>query len=202
MSLFKLENVNYKGILSYNNIEISGGMTFICGESGCGKSTLLKLLNGVISPCSGDVCYNDKNILDYEPISLRREVLLVGQATELFNMTIKENFHEYYRYLDLTPVSDEAIQEVLELCCVNLPLESDCSVLSGGEKHRVFIAINLSLFNSTRTKVLMLDEPTSALDDATASSLITNIKSHFDSVIIVSHDRTIANQYADRIITL
>ena len=77
-----------------------------------------------------------------------------------------------------------------------------CNVMSGGERQRVFIAINLSY----QPKVLMMDEPTSALDDKNADTLIKNIKSYCKankiSLIIVSHDKTIADRYADNIINL
>jgi len=201
MSLFILKDVNFKNIINYPNIQINEGFTtFICGESGCGKSTLLKLLNGVISPTSGTIYYKNKNIIDYDPIMLRREILLVGQSAHLFDKTIRENFNEYYSYLDIEPPNYESIKKYLGICCTNLHLESDCGVLSGGERQRVFIAINLSL----NSKVLMLDEPTSALDTQTADSLISNIISSVSdlSLIVVSHDKSIAEKYADNIITL
>jgi len=203
MNLFNLENVSYKDIVNYENIEIPAGTTFICGESGCGKSTLLKLLNGVISPTCGIIYYKGEDISEIDPIELRREVLLVSQSAYLFdNKTIKENFIEYYSYLNLEQPTEQQINKYLSICCINLPIESDCTVLSGGEKQRVFLAINLSL----NPQVLMLDEPTSALDDRTADTLLENIKSYCEkhkiSTVIISHDQSIAFKYADRIFTL
>lgn len=203
MALFTLENVNYKDIIRYPYIKISeGGATFICGESGSGKSTLLKLLNGVISPTDGEITYSDKNIEDHDPITLRREVLLISQSVYLFDMTIKDNFNEYYAYRELEPISEEAMKSYLDICSVNLPLDSMCSVLSGGERQRVFIAINLSL----GAKVFMLDEPTSALDDKNSNTLMENVKAFCKqndaTLLVVSHDRAIADKYADHIISL
>lgn len=203
MALFNIEDVNYKKIIRYPNIEISeGGATFIFGESGSGKSTLLKLLNGVLSPTEGIIKYADKNIEDYDPISLRREVLLISQSVYLFDMSIKDNFKEYYAYRDLENISEEAMKSYLDICSVHLPLDSMCSVMSGGERQRVFIAINLSF----QSKVLMLDEPTSALDYKNANALLENVKSFCKkedkTLLIVSHDRAIANKFADNIINL
>lgn len=203
MALFNIEDVNYKKIIRYSNIEISeGGATFIFGESGSGKSTLLKLLNGVLSPTEGIIKYADKNIEDYDPISLRREVLLISQSVYLFDMSIKDNFKEYYAYRDLENISEEAMKSYLDICSVHLPLDSMCSVMSGGERQRVFIAINLSF----QSKVLMLDEPTSALDYKNANALLENVKSFCKkedkTLLIVSHDRAIANKFADNIINL
>jgi putative ABC transport system ATP-binding protein len=203
MALFTLKDVHFEDIIQYPNIEIEPYIaTFICGESGSGKSTLLKLLNGVISPKGGDITYSGKNIADFDPIELRREVLLVGQAVYLFDKSIKDNFHTYYSYRDQEMISEAAIERCLDICSVHLPLDSMCNVLSGGERQRVFIAINLSF----GPKVLMIDEPTSALDDKNANALMENIKTHCKTnettLIVVSHDMAIADQYADQIILL
>jgi len=203
MPLFTLKNVRFRDIIQYPDIEITADKTtFICGESGSGKSTLLKMLNGVISPTEGLITCNGRNIEECETIMLRRENLLVGQSVYLFDRSIKENFDQYYAYRGLEPVSEQTVESYLEICAVKLPLNSMCGVLSGGERHRIFIAVNLSY----QPKVLMIDEPTSALDDKNANALMRNLKSHCKAsgitLIVVSHDREIAGQYADEIITL
>jgi len=201
--LFELRSVNYQDILTFPDMTIpKGRATFICGESGSGKSTLLKLLNGVLSPSGGEIFYLNKTLEDYDPILLRREILLVGQSVYLFDKSIKDNFNEYYAYRDMDIINEEEIKKYLGICSVNLPLEGMCHMLSGGERQRVFIAINLSY----RPKVLMMDEPTSALDDKNANILMENIKAHCQAndmtLIVVSHDKAIAEKYADSIITL
>jgi putative ABC transport system ATP-binding protein len=117
-------------------------------------------------------------------------------------MTIRENFRHFFAYRDMEAPADDEIKKYLEICSVNLPLESPCNLLSGGERQRVFIAINLSL----QPKVVMLDEPTSALDEKNAHALIENTVSfcrqNKQTLIIVSHDESIAAQYADQTITL
>ena len=201
--LFSLKNVSFQDILTYPDIAIPEGVTtFICGESGSGKSTMLKLLNGVISPTSGVITYAGKDITAFDPITLRREVLLVGQTSYLFDQPIRENFHTFAAYRDMEPISDEAMKTYLNACSLELPLDSSCTLLSGGERQRVFIAIHLSL----QPKVLMMDEPTSALDDKNAQALMENITSYCKekdmSLIVVSHDKGIAERYADHTIFL
>ena len=196
--LFKLSGLRFKDFLSYPDIEIKAGKaTFICGESGSGKSTLLKLLNGVLTPAAGSIFYNGKDLAEYDSIGLRREVLLVGQAVYLFDKDIKANFNEFYAFRGQEGISEAEMQRYLALCCFDLPLSSDCSVLSGGERARVFLAINLSL----GARVLMLDEPTAALDDATAEQLLKNVSGYCAgagmSLIVVSHDKTLADRYSD-----
>lgn len=177
-------------------------MTFICGESGYGKSTLLKLLNGVATPDFGEILYNGKPVNDYDPILLRREVLLCGQAAFLFDDSIEENFAQYYSYRDLPAIPPEQMHTFLKICAIDLPLDTPCTTMSGGERHRVFTAIHLSL----QPKILLLDEPTGALDELTANTVLANIKTFCRenniTPIIVSHNQALIQSYADNTITL
>ena len=202
--LFSLKNVNFKDILRYPDLEIrEGGVICISGKSGSGKSTLLRLLNGVFSPTQGEICYRGKNLLSYEPLTLRREILLVSQSAYLFDDSVENNFRKFCEYLDLPAPTHEQMHEFLRLCCADeFDLNADTTVFSGGERQRVFLGINLSL----PSKVIMLDEPTSALDSATADTLMTNIKDycreHGKTLILVSHDAGIVGKFADEVISL
>jgi len=201
--LFSLKNVWFKDIIHYPDIEIlQDGVTFICGESGCGKSTLLKLLNNAASPASGEILYAGRRIEDYDPVILRREVLLCGQTTFLFGSTVQENFIEFYKYRDLSPINQDEINKYLKICAANFPLDAPCATMSGGERHRVFTSICLSL----RPKVLLLDEPTSALDNVTSNTVMSSVKTFCKdnniTLIVVSHNMALAQTYADNVITL
>ena len=201
--LFLLKNVCFKNIIHYSDIEIpESGVTFICGESGSGKSTLLKLLNNAASPDSGEILYAGKKVEDYNPVTLRREVLLCGQTTFLFSGTIGENFVEFYKYRDLSPIDNDEINKYLKICAANFPLDASCDTMSGGERQRIAISICLSL----RPKVLLLDEPTSALDDMTSNAVMSNLKTfcHENNItlIVVSHNTALAQTYANNVITL
>lgn len=195
--------VNFNNIIHYPNIEIeSGQVTFICGDSGCGKSTLLKLLNGVVTPQTGEIMYNDKNIKDLDTVELRRNLLLVSQSIHLFDKTIEQNFVEFYSYRDLPAPTDEEIKSYLSICCTDFPIDMYCTSMSGGERQRVYIAIYLSFM----PKVLMLDEPTSALDTQNAITMMQNIISYCKekdiTMIAVSHNKSLSKQFADKVITL
>lgn len=197
-SIFNTSNLQINNI-QYDDLSLlEDEVTFLSGPSGCGKSTLLKLFNGTLSPGWGTVYYDGKDISAMDSISLRKEVSLVTQEVFLFNTTIEGNFKEFYAYRELSPPGRETMMEYLALCCLDLPLDALCTSMSGGERQRVYLAIFLSL----RPKVLMLDEPTSALDQknslAMLESILHHCKENHITLIIVSHDLSLAEKYADR----
>jgi len=201
--LFYLSNVTFKNLIKYPSINIKENQaTFVCGKSGSGKSTLLKLLNASISPDNGEILYHEKPITDYDTILLRREIILVSQNVFLFDHSIRDNFIEFYRYRELPAPSDQLILQFLHLCLADFLLDTNCHEMSGGERQRVFIAICFSFL----PKVIMLDEPTSSLDENTASLLMGNLKQychlHKISLIVITHDRLLAEKFADELIVL
>ena len=190
-------------MIRYPDIKIpTGKPPVIHGPSGCGKSTLLKLINGTISPDSGDIVFNGNNIDDIDTIKLRRDILLVSQSVFLFSGTIEENFKKYYEYRDQETPSKEHMEKFLQICRAEFPLETRCETMSGGERQRVYIAIFLSFM----PEVLMLDEPTSALDNTSSDIIMSNIKNFSDdndmTTIVVSHYLPLAQKYGDNIIAL
>jgi putative ABC transport system ATP-binding protein len=199
----KIKKVNFENLIDYPDISIeTGQVTFICGSSGCGKSTLLRLLNGTVSPRRGEIELDGRSADDLDTVALRRDLMLVSQTVYLFDSTIRENFMEFYRYRDLPAPDDDAIASWLSLCCADFSLDMSCASMSGGERQRVYIAIYLSF----QPKVLMLDEPTSALDSKTSAGLMESLtsycKSNHMTLIVVSHDRSLAERFADKTILL
>ncbi|MCL2882322.1 MAG: ATP-binding cassette domain-containing protein [Coriobacteriia bacterium] len=203
MPLFSAKDVIFEDLIHYPLIEIEEGLlTSVSGESGSGKTTLLRLLNETLSAASGEIRYDGKLLEDYDPVALRHDVLLCGQAPYLFDGSLRDNFTEFYRYRGLPAPSDRQSRRYLELCAADFGLESDCLTLSGGERQRVFIAICLSFC----PRVLLLDEPTSALDDATAHTMMARLKAFCIesgiTLIVVSHNSALVAEFADRSITL
>lgn len=202
-SVLSASRLHFMNIIAYPDIRIEEKkMTFVGGESGCGKSTLLKLFNATLSPSAGTILFHGEDIKGLDTIALRRKVLLASQDVYLFDRTIRENFDAFYGCRDEKPIDDNAIRAVLSLCCADFPLNTQCAVLSGGERQRIFLAVCLSF----SPEVLLLDEPTSALDGKTAHQLLAQIKEfcglHGITTVIVCHDKTLAEAYADRVILL
>lgn len=199
--LFDIQNPGFKDILTYGHLQIpKEGITFIKGPSGAGKSTLLKLLNASVSPSSGALFYRGRNLAEMDTVTLRKEVILIGQNVYLFDLSIRENFHEYYRYREMDTPSDETIQKYLKLCHLDFDLNASVTSMSGGERQRVYIAICISL----APEVILMDEPTSALDLTTSKALLADLKVFAKekgmTMVIVSHDDALSASFADHII--
>ena len=197
-AMIRCENLKFMDIISYPEIQIeSGKITVIQGESGCGKSTLLKLMNQTMSQSEGTIYFQGTNVEELDTIQLRRDMILVNQSLFLFPGTIRENFKYFYERRQQEMPSDEELLSYLKICQVPFSLYDLCDVMSGGEKQRVFHAIALSF----QPKVLMLDEPTSALDHETGfrfmEELTNYCKKQNITIIIISHDKTLAEKYAD-----
>ena len=201
MEILRFENVKF--IKEYDDFTINKNeIVFIVGKSGSGKSTLLKLINNTLQMKSGSIFYKDTNILNIKPVELRRNIMMTSQEIFLFDMTIKENFHEFYKLRDLENLTDDEIVKFLKIADFDVDVNLDVEKLSGGEKQRVFLAIALSM----RPAVLLLDEPTSALDRNTAFNMMKNIvdycKHNDITLVVVSHARNLVDEFADKTIDL
>lgn len=201
MEILRFENVKF--IKEYDDFSIDKNeVVFVVGKSGSGKSTLLKLINNTLQLKSGRIFFKDENILNIKPVELRRNIIMTSQDNFLFDMTIRENFHEFYKLRDLEKLTDEEITKFLKITNFDVDLNLNVEKLSGGEKQRVFLAIALSL----DPEVLLLDEPTSALDNKTAFDMMKNIvdycKHNDITLVVVSHARQLVDEFADKIIDL
>lgn len=202
--MFKLNNVKYNDILKVNNLELKENkITCIVGKSGGGKTTFLKLLNNMISPTSGIIKFKGKDIMDYDPVELRRKVPMLPQNPAVFSGTIKENFDLALKYTDLKPKNEKDYKEILNRVGLEeQKLDKNADDLSGGEKQRVALARILLL----EPNILLLDEPSSALDEKTEKLIIETvveyIKNKNGTLIMVTHSTKIAEEYGDDIITI
>lgn len=179
-------------------MHIPPGITLLKGASGSGKTTLLKLINNTKNPTKGEVCYKNMPVQQYNPVQLRRKILLMGQTPYLFPGTIADNFNEYHQYRKETPPSQTQIENYLET--THLPHRPDypISQLSGGETQRAYLAIMLSL----KPETLLADEPTSALDEPLAQKVLTSLCEHCNAnsvnLIIISHHPELVQNRANR----
>ena len=178
---------------------IPPGASCVAGPSGSGKSTLLRLLNRLADPDAGVVRYRARDVREYDPLALRREVCLVPQLPAPLEGTVADNVLYGVRLVG----GDADVPRLLELCGLDGGFaERDASQLSVGEQQRVMLARALAL----EPAVLLLDEPTSALDedarDAVERSLL-RLRSELDlSYVLVTHDLAQATRLADWVLRL
>lgn len=166
------------------------GMTSIVGESGCGKSTAVGLLYGALRPKSGKVTAGGKPLESLSREEYYSKLAVVSYNTYIFNTTVRENFK-----LAKGNVTDDEIFAALEK--VNLAdfirenggldkeISEDGSNISGGQKQRLALAVNLVADKS----VYIFDEATSNIDIESEAVIMRNIKtlSEKKSVIVISH---------------
>lgn len=194
-TLFSLRNISVRDGLAYPDTDIHAhSLTVVTGRSGCGKSTMLALLNGTLEPERGTVYYKGKDIQKTHPLELRHEIILVPQKIWLFPASIEENFREFYRLLERPQPHAQEIRSMLDKLGIDKDLDTACTELSGGERHRVYLAVCLSL----KPEVLLLDEPTAALDHENARKLAKLLKQYSEkqSIVMVCHDQSLF-EYAD-----
>ncbi|MFO7814867.1 MAG: ATP-binding cassette domain-containing protein [Halanaerobiales bacterium] len=202
--MFELSNIEFKDILKIDSLKIDEGeITCIVGRSGGGKSTFLKLLNNMVTNDKGTIKFKGKELTEYNPIKLRREVLMLPQNPVIFSGTIRDNFTITLQYNNEYDMSDQKYIKILKKVGLNdLTLDEDAEKLSGGEKQRLALARILLL----DPDILLLDEPSSALDEETERLIIEMVVDCINekegTLIMVTHSKEIARKYGDRIIII
>ena len=153
--------VNQQQILKDISFSVQvGDIITVTGPSGGGKSTLLKIMGHLLSPTSGIIQYNGKDINEYEPTEYRKEVSYFFQNAVLFDETVRDNLAFPADIREDTFNEDQAIRGLKTVQLSDTYLDKPIKELSGGEKQRVALIRNLMY----PPKVLLMDEVTSSLD--------------------------------------
>lgn len=178
-----------------------GKLVVMIGPSGCGKTTCLKMINRLVTLTSGVIRINGRDIMEYDPIKLRRSMGYVIQQTGLFpHMTVRENI-EIIPHLEGTD-KEKVTKRTLELMkMVGLDAEQYIdrypTQLSGGQLQRVGVARAFA----TDPEIILMDEPFSALDPITRDQLqdeLLYMQSKLrKTIVFVTHDMDEAVKLAD-----
>jgi putative ABC transport system ATP-binding protein len=190
------------------SLEIAQGeFVALLGSSGSGKSTLLNLLAGLDHATSGSIVVEGKDLAKMSSEELARyRRHTVGMVFQSFNlipsMTLLENVELPMRFAEIergerTKRANEALARV----GLGKRVEHRPTELSGGEQQRGAIA--RSLVN--RPSLLLADEPTGNLDSRTGEEimhLIGELNGEGMTVVMVTHERALADRYAQRQIFL
>jgi ABC-type lipoprotein export system ATPase subunit len=190
------------------SVQIAAGeFTALLGASGSGKSTLMNLIAGLDRPTSGSILVDGRDLAtmnSHELAEHRR--LKVGMVFQSFNliptMTLIENVELPMRFAEIERQERrERALDALRRVRLSERLDHRPSELSGGEQQRAAIA--RALVN--RPKLLLADEPTGNLDSRTGEEimeLISELNGSGMAVVMVTHERPLAERYAQRLIFL
>ncbi|MGF9603953.1 choline ABC transporter ATP-binding protein OpuBA [Bacillus subtilis] len=209
--MLTLENVSktYKGgkkAVNNVNLKIAKG-EFICfiGPSGCGKTTTMKMINRLIEPSAGKIFIDGENIMDQDPVELRRKIGYVIQQIGLFpHMTIQQNISLVPKLLKWPEQQrKERARELLKLVDMGPEyLDRYPHELSGGQQQRIGVLRALA----AEPPLILMDEPFGALDPITRDSLQEEFKklqkTLHKTIVFVTHDMDEAIKLADRIVIL
>ncbi len=169
-----------------------GVVVSILGPNGAGKSTLLKILLGVLKPWSGEVLFNNRNVLRMNERERARIFSWVPQEAPNIPLSVYEYVllgrTPHLGFLSQPSRSDERIVEaILENLGLKWAMNRPVNSLSGGEKQLVMIAKALV----QESKIILLDEPTSHLDLSNKIRVLKTIKSLREEGLIIlftTHD--------------
>jgi putative ABC transport system ATP-binding protein len=186
----------------------AGEFVALLGSSGSGKSTLLNLMAGLDRPTGGAIFANGRNLSELSSLELARyRSRTMGMVFQSFNllprMTLEENVELPLRLAEVDRAERGArVQEALERVRLEKRLTHRPSELSGGEQQRAALA--RALVN--RPTLLFADEPTGNLDSATGESIMLLLKEIQQklgmTIVMVTHERPLAERFADRIAAL
>lgn len=183
-----------------------GEFVFLVGPSGSGKSTILKLITGELKPTSGSVHVNGyslERIRRREVPYLRRTVGVVFQDFRLIDSkTVYDNVAFVMRAIGAREREiRERVPYVLELVGLDTKSRRHPTELSGGEQQR--LAIARALVNNPST--IIADEPTGNLDPARSLEIMTllqEINNLGTTVLVVTHEISLVEQFAKRVISI
>ena len=188
--------VDKRKILSSLNLSInSDDVTVIMGPNGAGKSIFLKILNGILTPTSGCITWNNKkqfsDTLNTQAFVFQKPILL--RRSVIANLDYMDSVLGYKK-----KISKDRLLEIVQL---KKQKNQPARMLSLGEQQRLSLIRSLML----RPNLLLLDEPTANLDPASTKiieDIILNLKMMGIKIIFVTHNILQAKRIADDIIFL
>lgn len=211
MEIVKLDNIcqEFKGNKVLENISFSiqeGEMVAIMGKSGAGKTTLLNIIGLIAKPSSGKLyLFNEQSvdINDKKSMLLRRHN--IGYLFQNYGLvedeTVKWNLNIALEYKKLSKKErDHKIKEALNMLNLEHLMKKKVYTLSGGEQQRIAM-LKLYLQES---RLILADEPTGSLDEKNRDvilQMLKNFNNEGKTIIIVTHDKYIANA-CSRVINL
>ncbi len=183
-----------------------GAVCVLIGPSGCGKTTTMRIINRMIEPDAGTVIVNGRNVMDVDPVTLRRHIGYVIQQIGLFpHWSIADNVATVPKLLGWDERRIAArVDELLALVGMDPAIYRNRfpRELSGGQKQRIGVARALA----ADPPVMLMDEPFGAIDPITRTHLqdefLRILHDLRKTIVFVTHDIDEAIRMGDRIAIL
>lgn len=210
ISLSHVSKLFPKGVHALNHIDLNiedGEFVYVIGATGSGKSTLVRILNAEEIPDTGTVMVNGVDVgkLKHRKIpKYRRQIGCIFQDYRLLpSLTVAENIAFAMEVVGASRKEiKKRVAEVLELVDLKDKARSYPDELSGGQQQRVTIGRAIA----NHPKLLIADEPTGNLDPEKSREIMDLLEkinqTYGTTIIMVTHDSTIVNDYKKRTIML
>ncbi len=196
---------NYNKFLAVNKINflIQKNKTIgLLGPNGCGKTTTIGMILGLVTPTSGEIIIENKNINTFKRDEILNRFNFASPYVELpKKLTVRQNLEIYGRLYGIKNLY-ERIDEISEDLNIKNFFDRKTGELSSGQKNRVSLA--KSLIN--KPEVLLLDEPTASLDPDVGDfvrSYIQDYKSKNKvTILLASHNMSEVERLCDSVIMM
>lgn len=185
----------------------SGSFTTLLGPSGCGKTTLLRMIAGLETPDTGEICFDDRVVFSSEKkINVPPEKRGLGFVFQDFalwpHMSVYENVAFGLRAAHNTKNLDEKVRNALHAVQLDEFASRFPHQLSGGQQQRVAFARAIVI----EPQCILFDEPLSALDALLREEMRVELKELISrlgiTAVFVTHDQTEAMSMSDKIAVL
>ncbi|MDR0581167.1 MAG: ATP-binding cassette domain-containing protein [Holosporaceae bacterium] len=213
--MLQMKYIRVKNILVNLNLTVEKNkFVLVVGENGAGKTTLFNVISGVISPESGSIYIDGRDVTSIPACARAALVSNVFQDPKvgtIGNMTIRENLRMAYlrgksRRLILgnSRSRDDFYREKLRILNMNFEnrLNDYVGVLSGGQRQALSIAMSMM----ADSKLLLLDEITAALDPKSSENILNIIqkiiRQEKKTCLMITHNVEHFNQLGDGLLRL
>lgn len=195
----------YKNSLAVDNINFDIGKNKtvgLLGPNGCGKTTSIGMMLGLITPTSGEIFIDNKNLSSLKRNNILSKINFASPYIELpKKLTVRQNLEVYGRLYGIKNL-DIRINEISDDLDIKNFFHRKTGELSSGQKNRVSLA--KSLIN--KPKLLFLDEPTASLDPDVGDFVREYIE-HYKkknelTILLASHNMSEVKRLCDNVIMM
>jgi len=204
---FEMRNKSLLRDISFN--VRPGQFWAVVGANGAGKSTLIKILSAELSPTSGSVLLDGKDLKTHKLRDLAKKRAVLSQQNVIsLSFSVQEIvLMGRYPFYEAEPAQKDL--EIVEACLNKVGISTlknrSYPTLSGGEQQRVQLARALAQIWEIKNGLLLLDEPTTGMDllhQFETFHLAKELTAKGFSIVAVVHDLNQALQYADQVLML